>query len=387
MTAFETATGRQVVVIIEACKSGSFTDDLAPAGSSRLVITSTDAGNAYLELKGRISFTQFFMDSLYSGDSFQKSFLKTLNKLSNCGIPYSLMAPQLAEGVALTLSQQSLGGSFAIAGIVPEITSQTPDLNISAQTMQQFSVTISDLSGQTTAWAVVKPPDYQEPEVVEELEAPEVSLPTFDLFDEESGVLDGEFKASYNDFVYNGQYRIVFYARNADGLVTVSPATVVTVIGGVDLVTSDAGSDQTVAEGVGVILDGSNSSGTNLIYAWVQTAGTSADLSNAAAAQPTFTAPGVGVGDESLTFELTVEDDNGFSATDSVTVNVSNVVIAGDVDDSGDVDLADAVLALQLVTQRTTATLVSNKADVNGDGKIGLEEVIYILQEISGLRQ
>ena len=29
---------------------------------------------------------------------------------------------------------------------------------------------------------------------------------------------------------------------------------------------------------------------------------------------------------------------------------------------------------------------LNSKADVNGDGKIGLEEVIYILQKVSGLR-
>ncbi len=386
ISVFETTTGRQVVVLIEACKSGSFTDDLALAESNRMIITSTDEGNAYLELKGRISFTQFFMDRLYSGDTFRQSYLKTLDRLSNVGRPYSLMAPQLVEGVALTLSMERLGGNFAIAGLFPEITDQTGDLAIPAQTLQAFSVTVSDLSGQTTVWAVVKPPNYQVPVVVGDLESPDVSLPGFDLIDEESSVLDRVFTGSYGDFVYNGQYRIVFYARNADGLVTVSPPTLVTVTGGVDPVTADAGSNQTVPEGVAVTLNGSNSTGTIVSYGWVQTAGTSVVLSDAAADKPTFTVPEVGIGGESLTFELTVTDNNSATSSDTVTINISNVVLAGDINDSGDVDLTDAVLALQLVTQRTTATLVSAKADVNGDGKIGLEEMIYILQEISGLK-
>jgi hypothetical protein len=91
ITIFQNGTGRDVIVLMEACKSGSFVDDLAPAGSNCMVVTCTDEGNAYLELKGRISFTQFFMDSVFGGDTFRQSFFKTKERLTNCGKPYSLM--------------------------------------------------------------------------------------------------------------------------------------------------------------------------------------------------------------------------------------------------------------------------------------------------------
>ncbi|MFC1859076.1 hypothetical protein ACFL9U_13795 [Thermodesulfobacteriota bacterium] len=234
---------------------------------------------------------------------------------------------------------------------------------------------------------MVEPPDYQPPEVVGDLEAPAVALPTFDLADEKSGVFDGIFEGTYGDFTYNGDYRIVFYARDAEGLVNVSPPTLVTVTGGADLVTSNAGPDQTVDEGALVTLDGSSSSGTIESYGWVQTAGISVDLSNDSVMQPTFIAPEVGVGGESLTFELTVTDDIGRMSTDSVTVHIANVVLAGDIDDSGNVDLADAVLALKIACgMDTSGETIELGADVDGDGKIGIKEVIYIIQEISGLR-
>jgi parallel beta-helix repeat protein len=235
LSLFQTLTGRGVVVMIEACKSGSFANDLAPAGSDRMVLTCTDDGNAYLELKGRISFTQFLMDNLLSGDTFRQGYLKTITKLSNSGRPYSLMNPQLAEGKPLTLSKERLGGNFVIAGIFPEILNQTADMDATAGALVPFSVTISDLSGQTKVWAVVEPPDYTPPGVVGDLEAPAVSLPTFDLADEVNGACDGVFVGAYGGFVYNGEHRIVFYARNADGLVTTSPATIVTVTGGQDV--------------------------------------------------------------------------------------------------------------------------------------------------------
>jgi hypothetical protein len=92
--------------------------------------------------------------------------------------------------------------------------------------------------------------------------------------------------------------------------------------------TADAGPDRTVSEGESVTLDGSNSSdpdGTIDAYGWVQTGGTTVSLSNPASATPWFTAPLVGTDGEALTFELTVTDDGGLTAGDTVIVNVSDV--------------------------------------------------------------
>jgi hypothetical protein len=51
------------------------------------------------------------------------------------------------------------------------------------------------------------------------------------------------------------------------------------------------------------------------------------------------------------------------------------------------VTLADAIIALQIMAGMNPAgQAFSNVTDVNNDGKIGLEEVIYILQKISDLR-
>lgn len=112
---------------------------------------------------------------------------------------------------------------------------------------------------------------------------------------------------------------------------------------------ANAGADQTVDEGtVGVTLDGSGSTdsdGTVEAYTWSQTAGTAVTLDETNPAMPTFTAPAL-VADETLTFELTVTDDDGsVSSADSVDVlvvaNVPPTANAG----------ADATAdALQLVT-------------------------------------
>jgi hypothetical protein len=62
-------------------------------------------------------------------------------------------------------------------------------------------------------------------------------------------------------------------------------------------------------------------------------------------------------------------------------------ILAGDINDDDRVDLTDAILTLKIIAGMDTDQTVCEMADVNGDGKIGMEEVIYILQKISGLRQ
>jgi hypothetical protein len=237
------------------------------------------------------------LDNLFAGENFRKSYLAAKGKLSDCGSPYSRMNPQLAEGVEFSLSQERLGGNFALAGLLPQIIEKTENLTIPAQTAPTFTATVSDLSGQTEVWAVVEPPYFKPPPLVQDLQAPEVALPTFDLIDEENEVLDGVFVGTYSGFGYNGQYKIVFYARNADGLVNNAPPTVVTVYGGTD-----------------------------------------------------------------------------FS------------VDPGDVNHDETVNLIDAILAFQVVSEIEPSATIYYEADVNGDGSIGTAEAIYILQKTAGLR-
>jgi hypothetical protein len=95
---------------------------------------------------------------------------------------------------------------------------------------------------------------------------------------------------------------------------------------------ADAGTDQVVDEGAGVMLDGSASSdsdGTIATYAWIQTAGPAVSLSDADTATPSFTAPLVS-SDTTLTFELTVTDDQGATDADTVSVTVRDVSSGGD---------------------------------------------------------
>lgn len=52
---------------------------------------------------------------------------------------------------------------------------------------------------------------------------------------------------------------------------------------------------------------------------------------------------------------------------------------------AGIIDLADAILGLQCMSGQSPLEIRLYN-EVNGDGKIGIEEVIYILQILAGIR-
>ncbi len=90
---------------------------------------------------------------------------------------------------------------------------------------------------------------------------------------------------------------------------------------------ANAGSDETVQELALVTLSGSatDANGDDISYSWVQTGGTSIELSSADTPTASFTAPDVTEGNpEVLTFELTASDPGNLSGTDEVEITVED---------------------------------------------------------------
>jgi len=295
LNVFQERTGRAVVVVIEACKSGSFISGIVQTGQNRIVITSagrTEQSDSYLDLGGRISFTQLFMDRFSAGDSVSRAYQETINRLTTKGVPYSVMQPQLADGIGLTSATTYLGGSFGVAGLYPEIIEQTPSQMVPTGGSLTLQATLSSLERVTDVWAVITPPDYTTPTASGAFQTPTVGLPVVPLTRASTGE---RFSGTYRDFGTTGEYRITFYAATSTGRISSSPATIVTAAIG---------------------------------------------------------------------------------------------VTAGDINYDRTVNLTDAILGLRIVTGTdTTGQIISTGADVNGDGKLGLPETLYILQKAAGVRQ
>ena len=83
-------------------------------------------------------------------------------------------------------------------------------------------------------------------------------------------------------------------------------------------------------------------------------------------------------------------DTDGDTCQDGVEVaggrNPNVVDPQGDLNKDCAVDLRDAILGLQLLAGMEGSTSVFLESDVNGDGKLGLPEVLYALQKVAGLR-
>ncbi|QTA85554.1 dockerin domain-containing protein [Desulfonema magnum] len=64
-------------------------------------------------------------------------------------------------------------------------------------------------------------------------------------------------------------------------------------------------------------------------------------------------------------------------------LNLAPPVIRADTDGSGNIDLKDAILVLQIITQIDSDSDVYADAHVSGDGKIGVEAAIYVLRVVA----
>ncbi|MEI7672301.1 MAG: putative Ig domain-containing protein, partial [Deltaproteobacteria bacterium] len=69
-----------------------------------------------------------------------------------------------------------------------------------------------------------------------------------------------------------------------------------------------------------------------------------------------------------------------------IDIEVRIADLRGDINGDKVVNLADAILGLQLLADVPVQQSINRGADVNGDGRIGIPEVIYIIQYLSGLQ-
>jgi hypothetical protein len=124
--------------------------------------------------------------------------------------------------------------------------------------------------------------------------------------------------------------------------------------------TANAGEDQAVDEQTTVTLSGAgtDTDGSIASYSWSQTSGTSATLSNASSANASFTAPDISA-DETLSFRLTVTDNDGASSTDTINISVKSLNLVNQV------PTANAGTD-QTVDEQTTVTLSGTGTDADG---------------------
>jgi hypothetical protein len=172
--------------------------------------------------------------------------------------------------------------------------------------------------------------------------------------------------------VPSGGATLTFQLTVSDGVHTSTPDTVDITIRNVNQApVADAGGDQTVREGSLVTLHAGDSFDPDsdaLTYQWTQIAGAPVSLSDPAVAQPTFTAPTVGSGGDTLRFVVTVGDGTAAS-TDEVAIVVTNL---------NQTPIANA--GSDQTVDAGTAVTLSAAASTDPDG----DALIYSWTQVSG---
>jgi hypothetical protein len=77
-------------------------------------------------------------------------------------------------------------------------------------------------------------------------------------------------------------------------------------------------------------------------------------------------------------------EDSVFVNTGENTLNISMVPVKANTNGDNVIDLKDAIMALKITSGTAEpSVLICKPSDVNEDGRIGLEEVLYILKMIA----
>jgi len=216
---------------------------------------------------------------------------------------------------------------------VPPVVDAGDDMTVSTDQEVVLHATGNDPNGDelTYQWSKV--------------EGPDVSLPSLNTQD---------IRVTFHN---SGQY--IFSVTSSDGENTSSPDKVIVNVNSINHApTANAGQDRDVSIDDKVVLDGSNSSdpdGDVMTYSWEQVSGPAVELHDANAARPWFDACEEGT----LTFQLTVSDQEVASIPDTVQIRVVN---------GNHAPVADAGSDLNATVGDTVVLDGSGSYDPDGDG-------------------
>lgn len=217
-----------VIVVYDACKSGSFLTSLSPPdGKSRTVITSASAGEpAYFITQGTISFSAYFWSHIFKGYSVKDAFDIAQNAIAGLTENQHPLLDADGNGTGNELQDHTLakniyiGGLSRINGDSPVISKISPDQMITGNSASLYAE-VTDPDGIAHVWGIIRPPDYRQSASGN----PVYELPRTDFLPGK----DNRWEAEYRRFDIRGNYQIAIYARDRMGNTAVPKLTKVSV--------------------------------------------------------------------------------------------------------------------------------------------------------------
>jgi ligand-binding sensor domain-containing protein len=247
LTDYQQATGSEVVVILEACHTGSLVNGLA--GPNRLIITSAAENQAYYENLGMFSFSKFFFDNLRRGESFYDAFQTVKGKLPTYGHPFNQQIPQLdddGDGLANNSTDGRLAQKWCLNGCFGALSGEI--------TLEPETVSGPVTAGQTTpllvragitegrikrVWALVMTPEAAEQRNQEGFSL--IPTPVVNLTQKADD--PSRWQGTFSGFQYRGDYVVTFMAEDNEGFITTAAPIVFTQAEGPEVPEFIAGPD------------------------------------------------------------------------------------------------------------------------------------------------
>jgi glycosylphosphatidylinositol transamidase (GPIT) subunit GPI8 len=237
----------RVIVIYDACHSGSFISKLKPRpGKKRIVITSSAADEtAWFTDSGMFSFSYQFWAYTRRDGNLYRAFDKAAAMMDEKqkawldadgdGIGWDDSIRDVPKFDKERIKDIPVGRGWKVAGgQVPVITAQISEQTLNGETFSAFRVAASD--DVTKVWAVILRPDYPM-----SADTPVTDLPTVELTSSGGGSYEG----TYSSFDTNGTFKITVYAQNAEKVYS-SPALIRVIQTGIAETKGDLDGDKTI---------------------------------------------------------------------------------------------------------------------------------------------
>jgi len=241
---YQAVTGNKVVIVVDACHSGSFMPTLAAENRAVLTSSKAEEKSYFYEKQG---WSRFLASSLFQGMHFFDAFNharrdhshllgKNLPGFQENGRTQTPVFDDNADGMYSSgqdgqwLKQVKINGDYVTADLTLAVTGLTESANLSVAQALSLRARASTASGQVErVWAVIRPPKMNL--VLDSNGTPILAYPRAMLSpNAEDKTL---WESSWNEAVYNGDYDITFYAEDNEGNIANSDETVmITVSGG-----------------------------------------------------------------------------------------------------------------------------------------------------------
>jgi uncharacterized protein DUF1566/peptidase C13-like protein/HYDIN/CFA65/VesB family protein/Ser-Thr-rich glycosyl-phosphatidyl-inositol-anchored membrane family protein len=211
----------RVIMIYDACYSGSFLPVLKATGEQDRVLISSagDDERAYFVSDGVVSFSWYFWSLIDSGETILGAFSNAKNSIQYSFIEQTPYLETNGNGIGNekedgTLVSDSYIGTYVVAAAEPPvIATVSPSQHLSGKSSADiYAEGVTCDSVIVRVWGVVVPPDFEPGSP----DNPVTELPTFEL----THVGSGRYEGTYTNFKISGEYTITLYAEDVNNLIS-----------------------------------------------------------------------------------------------------------------------------------------------------------------------